>query len=207
MDHCRSELDTQEALSKQIVRVQTDPFPVDDEEAARLRLACCYGRHTVQLVPNGLSSKDRCFARSLCLGESKRKPLCSWHSWTSRRPLTTYSTPSQPRHYNRRVYQCSCSRYSTNGGPRATLRSPARSPRVVYVLENLDDGWRNRNIRWKMDNTHFTSIAHADDICLLASSKKDLELMVKECIDGSQAAGLETVLDKTFTGRQFRRQF
>ena len=29
------------------------------------------GKHTVQLVPHGLSSQDRRFARSLCLGVSK----------------------------------------------------------------------------------------------------------------------------------------
>ena len=44
-----------------------------------------------------------------------------------------------------------------------------------YVLGNLDAGWRNRNIGWKMDNIHLTSIAYDDAICLLASSKKDLE--------------------------------
>ena len=49
-----------------------------------------------------------------------------------------------------------------------------------------------------MDNIHLTSIAYADDICLLASSKKVLELMVKECIDGFLVAGLETGLDETF---------
>ena len=53
-----------------------------------------------------------------------------------------------------------------------------------YILGKLDDGWRNRNIGWKLDNVHLTSIAYADDICLLASSKKDFELMVKECIEG-----------------------
>ena len=41
-------------------------------------------------------------------------------------------------------------------------------------------------------------LLHADDICPLASSKKDLERMVKECTAGFQAAGLETGLDKTF---------
>ena len=56
----------------------------------------------------------------------------------------------------------------------------------------------NRNINWKMDNIHFTSIAYADDMCLLASSIKDLELRVKECIAGFLAACLETGLDKTF---------
>ena len=30
-------------------------------------------------------------------------------------------------------------------------------------------GWRNRNIVWKMDDIHLTSIAHTDDICLLSS--------------------------------------
>ena len=50
----------------------------------------------------------------------------------------------------------------------------------------------------EIDNIHLTSIAYADDICLLASSKKELELVVKECIDGFLAAGLETGLDKTF---------
>ena len=51
----------------------------------------------------------------------------------------------------------------------------------------------------KTDNIHITSIAHGDDICLLASSNnKDLELMVRERIAGSMAAGLETGLDKNF---------
>ena len=46
---------------------------------------------------------------------------------------------------------------------------------LTHVLGNLDAEWRNRNIGRKMDNIHLTSIAYADDICLLASSKKDLE--------------------------------
>ena len=50
-----------------------------------------------------------------------------------------------------------------------------------------------------MNNIHLTSIAYADNICLLASSKKDLELMAKECIAGFLAAALETGLDKTFS--------
>ena len=49
-------------------------------------------------------------------------------------------------------------------------------------MGDLDAGWKNRNIGWKMDNLHLTSIAYADDICLLVSSTKDLEL-IKECID------------------------
>ena len=199
-DHCRSEPDSQEALSKQIVRIQTDLFPVDDEEIARIRLAGSRGRHTVQLVPNGFSSQDRRLARSLCLGESKRdgkgveKTLCSWHSWTSRRPLTTYSTPSQPQPYNRKGYQSSCSRYSTNGGPRATLKSAwqaspvtnasrglpqgtPESPAIFvavsdHVLGNLDAGWRNRNIGWKMVNVHLTSIAFADHLSAGVKQKR-----------------------------------
>ena len=51
------------------------------------------------------------------------KTLCSRHSWTSRRPLTTCSTLSQPQHYNRKGCQSIHSRYSTNGGPKATLKS------------------------------------------------------------------------------------
>ena len=84
-------------------------------------------------------------------------------------------------------------------------REPQESPAILvalsdHALVNLDAEWRDRNIGWKMDNIHLTSIAYADDICLLASNKKDLELMVKECIDidGFLAAGLETGLDKTF---------
>ena len=85
------------------------------------------------------------------------------------------------------------------GLPQGAPESPAIFVAVSdYVLGKLDDGWRNRNIGWNMDNIHLTSIAYADDICLLASSKKDLELMVKECIDGFLAAGLETGLDKAF---------
>ena len=76
--------------------------------------------------------------------------------------------------------------------------TPAMFVAVDHVLGNLDAGWRNRNINWKMDNIHLTSTAYADDMCLLASSIKDLELMVKECIAGFLAAGLETGLDKTF---------
>ena len=34
-----------------------------------------------------------------------------------------------------------------------------------YVLGKLDEGWRNRNIGWKLDNIHLTSVAYADDIC------------------------------------------
>ena len=67
-----------------------------------------------------------------------------------------------------------------------------------HVLGNLDAWFRNRKIGWKMDNIHLKSIAYADDICLLAFSRKDLELMVKECIGGFLAAGLETGLDKNF---------
>ena len=85
------------------------------------------------------------------------------------------------------------------GLPQGAPESPAIFVAISdHVLGKLDDGWRNRNIGWKMDNIHLTSIAYADDICLLASSKKDLELMVKECIEGFLEAGLETGLDKTF---------
>ena len=72
-----------------------------------------------------------------CLGESKRdgkgveKLVCSWHNWTSRRPLTTYSTPSQPQDHNRKGHQSSCSRYSTSGQTRATLLSAWRGSPVT----------------------------------------------------------------------------
>ena len=81
-----------------------------------------------------------------------------------------------------------------------------------HVLGNLDAGWRNRNINWTMDNIHLTSTAYADDMCLLASSIKDLELKVKECIAGFLAAGLgngfgQNLLDQhdTLTERHFER--
>ena len=72
MDHSRSELDPQKAFSEQISRIQTYLFPVDDEKAAWLRLTGSNGRHTLQLVPNELSSQDSRLALSFCLGESKR---------------------------------------------------------------------------------------------------------------------------------------
>ena len=85
------------------------------------------------------------------------------------------------------------------GLPQGAPESPAIFVAVSdHVLGNLDNGWRNRNTGWKLDNIHLTSIAYADDICFLASSKKDLELMVKEGIDGFLAAGLETGFYKTF---------
>ena len=62
-------------------------------------------------------------------------------------------------------------------------------------MGDLDTGWRNRDIGWKMDNIDLTRIVYADDICLLASSK-DLELMVRECGDGFEAASLETGMNK-----------
>ena len=49
-----------------------------------------------------------------------------------------------------------------------------------------------------MDNVPLVSTAHADDICLLASSKEDLELMARECIAAFEAAGLETGMGNTF---------
>ena len=49
-----------------------------------------------------------------------------------------------------------------------------------------------------MDNAAVTSIAYADDICLLASSKEDLETMIKDCMKGFEEAVLETGLNKTF---------
>ena len=80
------------------------------------------------------------------LGEGKRaregRLLCSCHSWTSRRPVTTSSTPSQPQHYNRRRYQSSCSRYSTNGGPKTTLQSAWRGSPVTN--EPLSSGVSSR---------------------------------------------------------------
>ena len=56
-----------------------------------------------------------------------------------------------------------------------------------HVLLNLDAGWGKQTHWWKMDNSHLTSIAYADDICFLASSRKDLELIAKECIVGWKA--------------------
>ena len=54
--------------------------------------------------------------------------FCFWHSWTSRRPLATSSTPSRPQRKTK-GYPSSCSRCSTNGGPRARLQSAwQRSP-------------------------------------------------------------------------------
>ena len=110
LDHSCSEPETPKACHQQTVRIQTDLLPVDDEEIAWLRLVGSNGRHTVQLVPNGFSPQDRRFAREFCLGEQASwrrsgKPLCSWHSWTSRTPLTTYTIPSQPHQYNRKEYQ------------------------------------------------------------------------------------------------------
>ena len=75
-----------------------------------------------------------------------------------------------------------------------------------HVLENLNAGRRNRNSGWKMDSMYLTSIAYADDIFLLASGQKDLELMVKECIAGFFAAGLETGLDKPSGPARHTRQ-
>ena len=63
------------------------------------------------------------------------------------------------------------------GLPQGAPESPAIFVAVSdHVLGNLDNGWRNRNIGWKLDNIHFTSIAYADDICLLASSKRTWSL-------------------------------
>ena len=78
------------------------------------------------------------------------------------------------------------------GLPQGAPESPAIFVAVSdYVLGKLDDAWRNRNI-------------DADDICLLASSKKDLELMVKECIDSFLDAGLETGLDKLYAFAEYK---
>ena len=60
------------AFPSKLSEFRPDLFPVDDEETARLLLAGSYWKHTVQFVPNGLSSQDRRFARSLCLGNTKR---------------------------------------------------------------------------------------------------------------------------------------
>ena len=49
-----------------------------------------------------------------------------------------------------------------------------------------------------MGDIYLASIAYANDICLLASNQNDLQLMVKECIAGYKASGLETGMDKTF---------
>ena len=217
MDHSRSELVSQNNLSEQIVRIQADLFPVDDEENAWLRLAGSNRKHTVQLVPNGLSSQDRRFARSFCLGETAKE----WQAPLFLAQLDLKHVFDHVQHsfattaQQQEGPQSSCSGCSTNGGSRATLKSawpvpPVRglqqgaleSPAIFVVVSDhvlgiVDAGWRNRNIGWKMDNIHLTSIAYADDIWLLASSKKDLEFMVKECIDGFLAAGLEKGLDKT----------
>ena len=75
----------------------------------------------------------------------------------------------------------SCQRGLPQGAP----ESPATFVAVSdHVLGDLDTGWRNRNIWWKMDNIDLTNIAYADDICLLASCRNDLEVMVKECTAG-----------------------
>ena len=179
VDHRRSEPDPKKPFSSKL----SEFFPVDDGKAAWQRLAGSSGRHTVQLVPNRIPPQDRRLARSVCLGESKRVREGVEDSSV---PLTTSSTPSQPQHYNRKGYQSSCSWYSTHGRPTATLQrqmhllpagrphgapeSPANFVAVSdHVLGNLDAGWRNRNIGWKLDNIHLTSIVYADDVYLLAS--------------------------------------
>ena len=71
--------------------------------------------------------------REQASSRSSGRRLCFWYSWTSRRPLTTSSTPSRPQRCNAKVYPSSCSRYSTSGGPRAALQSAWRESPVTNV--------------------------------------------------------------------------
>ena len=67
--------------------------------------------------------------------------------------LTTYGTPSQPQHCNRKWYQSSCSRYSTNGAPIATLQSAWRGSPVTNA--SLSSGVSRRT--WMLDGETGTS--------------------------------------------------
>ena len=165
----------QETFPQQAVRIQAYSFAVDNEEITRLRLTGKNGRLTFQFIPNRLSSQDRRFTRSFCLGESERvgegvkKPSVVWHSWTSKRPSTTYDVPSQPPLYSKkRVSEQLISVLNKwwtqssvevglagiksdrriafqRGLPQGAPESPAIYVAVSdYVVEKLDDGWRYR---------------------------------------------------------------
>ena len=227
MDHSRSELGAQETIPKQAVRIQANLFLVDDEKAGYVWLEAM-GDTQNQLVPNRIPPQDRRLTRGFCLGESKRvgegmenpsvpgtaRPQESFdhvqHSYATaalqHKGVSDQLISILNKWWTQSSVEVSLAGIKSDkriafqrGLPQGAPESHAIFVAISdYVLGKLDDGWRNRNIGWKLDNIHLTSIAYADDICLLASSKKDLELMVKECIDGFLAAGLETGLDKTF---------
>ena len=112
------------------------------------------------------------------------KPLCSWHSSTSKKAFDhvqhSFATAALQhkgvsdqlisilnKWWTQSSVEVSLAGIKSDrriafqrGLPQGALESPAIFVAVSdYVWGKLDDGWRNRNIGWKLDNIHLTSIA------------------------------------------------
>ena len=219
MDHCRSEPDTPEAFSQQTARIQT-------LSTMRKLLGSVWleamGDTQFNSFQTGFLRKTDA-SHGVFVLERASEMAKEWKTPLFLAQLDLKKAFDHVQHsfattelQQKGLYQSSCSRYSTNGGLRATLKSawqaspvtnasPSRGvsrkepqSRLQYLWLFLIMSWGTGTLDGETGTSGLTSIAYADDNCLLASNKKDLEIMVKGCIECFLAAGLETGLDKTF---------
>ena len=84
------------------------------------------------------------------------------------------------------------------GLPQGAPESPLIFVLVTdMVLQTLMRVWKERGSGWSFSGLYISAICYADDIILLSSSKKDLELMISEVIDAFLRVGLEVGTDKS----------
>ena len=129
-----------------------------------------------------------------------------------------------PQHYDRKGYQSTRSRYSTKGGPRATLQSAWRGSPVTNA--SLSSGvshkepqsrrqslwlflvmsWRTWMLRGETETLVGKWTTSTQRALLSLTTSLYWRQAKKMRIDGFLAAGLETGLDKTFWTSTTRTQ-
>ena len=65
------------------------------------------------------------------------------------------------------------------------------------ILSGLQAGWAASGLGWSMDDFWLPAVGYADDVILLAKSKRDAEAMLHDCIAAFSDAGLEIGMEKT----------
>ena len=84
------------------------------------------------------------------------------------------------------------------GLPQGAPESPVLFTLVTeLVLRPLLARWQQRHSGWEFADFVLSAILYADDVILLSSSRKDLELMISEVIAGFSVVGLETSTEKS----------
>jgi hypothetical protein len=84
------------------------------------------------------------------------------------------------------------------GVPQGAPESPIIFTCVIDdILARLFVKWKAKGWGWAMDGFWLAALGYADDIILVARSKVEAQLMLKDCIEEFSAAGLEIGMEKT----------